>query len=300
MERVTRFSLRYCFPLFCLLCQASVPLNTSQFLVLDRLARLIGPPSQTARAALELLELVAKGRTDEIPAGSETLVGLAPAQLHQPAYAQASVRAYALRKIGEANTHEALDFLQNLKQADLAPDSGLQVWPAAQVALRNALLNKIVDPHSKIEFLEATLTEPHDAISNSAIGHWAVEQLCDRGSMGSIPAIQRSLRYMWTGARGEEEIAYCEARIQILSSNPDRAKALGSILRMDNAEVSDRLTRWAIFQLDSMNSPTADAELDRFSNEMGKLREGSPAYARYWEFKEMIRAHREARAQNRR
>ncbi len=42
-------------------------------------------------------------------------------------------------EIGEANTHEALDFLQNLNRLTWLRIGGLQVWPAAQVALRNAL-----------------------------------------------------------------------------------------------------------------------------------------------------------------
>ena len=68
--------------------------------------------------------------------------------------------------------------------------------------------------------------------------------------------------------------------MQVVSRDPDRVKALGSVLTLDNPG-SDRLIRWAVAQLDSMHTPRADAELDRFAIELGKLREGSPEYQRF-------------------
>jgi hypothetical protein len=43
---------------------------------------------------------------------------------------------------------------------------------------------------------------------------------------------------------------------------------------MDNGTLSDELIRWALRQLDAMHSPSADAELDRFSSALAGV---------YWE-----------------
>jgi hypothetical protein len=168
-----------------------------------------------------------------------------------------------------------VEFLASLKQADIGTDSGQQIWPAAQIALREARLRRITDAQSRNDFLEAILTEPHDAVSNSAIGHWAVDQLCDRGALTSLSAIQKAIRNRMNGQRDEDEIAFCETRIQVIRRNPDRIKALGSVLVLDNSAGDTRLELWAILQLDAMHSPRADAELDRFASEITKVSEQS-------------------------
>ena len=117
--------------------------------------------------------------------------------------------------------------------------------------------------------------------SRGLVVHWASQQLCDQGASTALPLIERSITNNWPGTHGAEEIAFCESRIRVISRDPDRVKALRSVLSIDNEAVSERLIRWAVAQLDSMHSAAADAELDRFANELRKLREGSPQYLRF-------------------
>jgi hypothetical protein len=61
---------------------------------------------------------------------------------------------------------------------------------------------------------------------------------------------------------------FCEARIRAVTSNPDRAKAIGPILTVQNGTMNARLVGWAANQLNSMQTPGADTELDRFAREI--------------------------------
>ncbi len=271
------------------------PPYAGQCSVLDQILSTARSQSQASTAALELLERVAKGQTAGISSELEVRVGVAPGLFGQKEFGEPEVRACALRRIGESGLPRAVDFLTQFKRSDAGADTSQQVWPAARIALRIALLNRIVDPYAKIEFLEKEATEPDDAISNSAVQSWAVNQLCDRGAVGSLSVIQRSIRNRLNGQEDEDEIRFCEARIDVLSRNPDRIKALATVLNVHNNVPNDRLIRWAIQQLDSLHAPAADAELDRFANEIGRLPEDSPARKRLAGFREEIRLVQAAR-----
>jgi hypothetical protein len=69
-----------------------------------------------------------------------------------------------------------------------------------------------------------------------------------------------------------------------------------SLLSLDRGREDARLVRWAISQLTSIHSPNADAELDRFSNEIGRLPDGSLWEQRLVGFKQEIRDIRRAGA----
>jgi hypothetical protein len=271
-----------------------VPLYFEETARLDRILALTGSHSQTSATALELLQLVALGRTSAIRAGTETQVGLARGELQHPRFAQPSVRVRAIRNIGECDLPEALEFLKNLKRADLGEDTTQMIWPNARLALRSALLRRIADSQAKIEFLVNTLTEQGDG--RGLVAYWAANLLCDQGTSTALPLIRRSFTNSWSGQRGEDAIKFCETRMQVVSRDPDRVKALASVLTIDGAAVSDELLQWTVYQLDSMHSPSADAELDHFANELGKLREGSPQYGRFWELRQELRRFRERRA----
>ena len=273
------------------LCRANEPSPYfREFARLDRIFALTGSHSQTGAMALELLQLVALGRTSAVPAGAETKVGLAPGELQQAIFAEASVRVYALQRIGECDLPEALEFLKNLKRVDLGEDTTQMIWPNSRVALTNALLHRIRDPEARTEFLVNALKQGE---GRGLVVHWASQQLCDQGTSTALPLIGRSIRNNWPGPHGEEELAFCESRIKVVARDPDRVKALGSVLTLDNPG-SDRLIRWAVAQLDSMHSPSADAELDRFADQLGKLREG-PQYERFGVFIDELRHVRAGR-----
>jgi hypothetical protein len=260
--------------------------------------KLLGQILDTAKSrtpatatALDLLEHIAQGRADTLPAGAEAQVGVPPGKLREKDFRAPEVRACALWNIGASGLPGAIEFLSKFTLADVAEDPGRQVWPVAQIALRNARLNQVSERQSREEFLENTLTEPHDAIAKSAVENWAVDQLCDGGFLAALPVIRKSIRNRMNGQRDEDEVQFCEGRIRVASSNPDPIKALASVLssslnRTWMSPSEDKLTGWAVARLDAMHSPAADAELDRFAADIAKLH-GEPA-TQLWVFRETI------------
>jgi len=119
-------------------------------------------------------------------------------------------------------------------------------------------------PQQQIVFLEAEM----NGRSGAAAGRWAIEELCDRGSVGSLPRVTEIIKGLYSGVGGDEIIAYCRARMEIVGRNPDRAQALGSGLRIDAPFEDRQVMDWAIFQLFGMRSPVADAILDRYAEEV--------------------------------
>jgi hypothetical protein len=113
-----------------------------------------------------------------------------PADLHHPVYSDVVVRECALRSLGRTGLPEALDFLRNFSLSDAAGDKSERLWPAAQIALREALLSGITDAGSRAAFLENVLKEPHDAMSNSSVTHWAVDGLCDSRYGEALPQVR--------------------------------------------------------------------------------------------------------------
>ncbi|MCC6367216.1 MAG: hypothetical protein IT165_27160 [Bryobacterales bacterium] len=238
--------------------------------ILDRIFALSLNEDEIGRIAIDVLEKVALGRLSNIGPQTEARIGLVGGMLRRPEYGSATVRAHAFRKIGESSSPEALGFLTRVQQADVGPDSSQEIWPAVQIALTNARLSKIDDPRVKAEFLERTLTEEKVHYGGGELAHWVVDKLCDSGATTSLVIIRQSIRSRISGPRGESEIRFCEARIEVVSRSPDRMKALSSVLRVDG-DAEEMLLRWAIYQLEEMHSPAADAELDRFATEIGKL-----------------------------
>jgi hypothetical protein len=233
--------------------------------------------------ALEALELIGVGRMDRAAPDLEARIGLEPQALRAPAFSAASVRAHALRKIGETALPEAMSFLAALKVSDLAADATGTVWSAAQIALRDVRLRRLSDSVMQARFLEEVIAEPHDAAYNSGVTLWATDELCNRGALLSLSVVQKALRHAWSGQSGEDEVQFCEARIRAVISNPDRLKAIASVLDAQgdigdvyrgDADPRRRLLGWAIAQLNSMQSAAADAELDRFARQIDALPEG--------------------------
>ena len=282
----TVFVLSFGIPL---LCNAARPLPEAPYCeLLDNVGLLASSQPQTSPVALDVLERVALGRHAEIRAESAAQVGLSLDLLADKWLSTAEVRACALRTIGRTGLLEAVDFLDNLKEADIGTDPSQQIWTASQIALRDARSRRIADPQLKIEFLESTLVDFERPPGPAGI--WAANQLCDSGSLGSLPVIQKAFRKAWSGQYGEDEIAFCEARIRVVYGKPDRVKALASVLRVEKAGEDARLTEWAIEQLASMHSREAHAELDRFANEIAKLPAASPGRERFLRFREVIRS----------
>jgi hypothetical protein len=206
----------------------------------------------------------------------ESRVGLEPGKLRGPEFKDESVRSHALRKIGQLDLPEALTYLQNLKRGDVGPDTSGQMWSSAQIALREAELIRIPDEPARVRFLEDTTGE------KTAAASWAVEELCNRGSRQSLPSIRESILRRDPTSRGADEITFCEARMDIIARDPDRAKALGSFLSVSSGVTDHHLLGWTINQLRALGSPEAEAQVQRYADEIESLPDDSPLRRALW------------------
>jgi len=255
------------------ICPAtSPPPYSGQCGVMNRISSFGNEHPASQAAALGLLAQVAEGRVQHPPPELEVQVGLPPGELNRPDYSSYQVRACALRRIGDLHSVEARLYLRSLRPAMFVSDNPGYIWTAAQIALREALLSDLREDE-KVSFLENVLTEEHDPLSDSGVSAWAVDRLCNRGSIQSLSVIRTSILRRNTLKDGTAEIGFCEARMQVLASSPDRVNALASALSVQNTVTNPMLTGWAINELFSLNLRRGDAELDRYAKEIEALPE---------------------------
>ena len=242
-------------------CFANTVLFGVEFGAIDKLAVTAKSPTSLSAAAVEALERLAEGKPESVPAEFADQMGLRPILGEWITYRQLPVRTYAIRNLGEVGTDDVVFYLSALKEEEFAPNIGerSQLGEAVQIALRSAQLTKIPETGEKVRWLEQL------AADNTAAQGWAVDQLCDIGSLISYAVVQRSIRERFSGARIEEELSFCEQRIRLVRSNPDRTKALISGLNTDANQQSTRLVSWAANQLLSVGSPEAIQALKTFS-----------------------------------
>ena len=293
MKCVTVLLLSLGFPASCL---ATTPMpNAIPCGTLDRVSAAAGSPSLSA-IALDLLERVATGRRAGISVESEKQVGLTPGEFQHPMYSDPTVRACALRSLGKTGLPGAAEFLTNFKRTDAGDDSSQEIWSAAQIALCEALMSRIADPQAKIEFLRNTLTSKTAATPR----WWVVEELCNRGAAVALPDIRASIKKRLSGSDAQSEIEFCEARVQVLGRDPDRARALGSVfgsvVSLENTLEGQKLLHWAMQQLIPMRSPDADAELDRIADRLDVLAKGAPGDVQLSILKSKVNGIRSERA----
>jgi hypothetical protein len=235
--------------------------------------------ASTKAAALESLERIVEGRLSEIRPESEKQLGLDPGQLRHPAFSVSAARVCAARSLGRTGLPEAVDFLQGLKETEAPDDRSRMVWSAAQIAIREASLVHISEPDARWKFLEGVVEERGVP---GQVAYWAMEELCNSGDVEALPRIRAILTRLYNGDRdrGEEEVNYCESRMQVVARNPDRAKALGtvfsSVTQLDSTEPGRRLLAWAMCQLAALHSPSADAELERLAKDLATLHKAFP------------------------
>ena len=172
--------------------------------------------------------------------------------------------------LGERVLPEALKYLEALTPAqvgDLGPRDSHEAWPAAQIALQEARLMRIKAPQEQVTFLEHAMSASFDSHSTGKIHLWATQTLCDMGSSTSLPLVEKRLRSLYSRI-GEAETRFCHERMQIVKSNSNRTKALGSVLNVGTSAGNQRLTTWAISALAAAKTAEADAELERFASEI--------------------------------
>jgi hypothetical protein len=229
------------------------------------------------QGAFRALRDIATCRLDDADRKTMLAIGFNPEDVRQVTFHDPAARDCALQRLGDGGSPEALDFLQNLKPEDLLTGyseeerhrGSVQGLPHnAKDALNHILLNRITDLPGKVHFLE-------DLAGRRS--WWAANQLCDLGIQTSLPVIHNTLSTIYSGGyHGETEFRFCEERIRVLSRDPDRIKALGSVLRTDPPP-DFRLVSWAVRQLAGLRDPQADLRLMRYGLEIHFLPERSEA-----------------------
>ena len=247
--------------------------NLEQLGILDRVSVAARGASETAGPALRALELVALGRPSEIDAGWSATIGIPEGKFNDPVFSNPSLRAHAMHKIGETGLAEGLDFLSKLTPETFRADTTQTLWRESQIALTIARLTRTTDTGQKNEILKRAL--------NSPAGAWAEEQLCNAGVFSALPEIQRQKRLLSSGKRGEDEVAFCEARMRVASSHPDRVKALSSVFEcyvsLAGSREGQQLLLWAITELRLNGTPDADAALRAFEAELDRVLKADPS-----------------------
>ncbi len=256
--------------------QATTPQQgTPQCRLLDQILAVAKSHPQAKQVILGVLEQIAEARVNDSARDLEVQVGLKPGDLRAPSFQSEPVRAYALSLIAEIDLPEALTYLQNFKRNNAPVGGPMMVWPAARIALHQALLNRIPEEPARVKFLENALNEQHDTWSDDRVSAWALNELCNRGSMDSLETIRTSVLKR-DSTHGQREIELCQERMEVISRNADRVKALGSFLSISSGFADKELLGWAINQLAALRSTAADAELKHFANEVDSLPENSP------------------------
>ncbi len=225
--------------------------------------------SASQGVVLEILERIVERQIQSARLDLELAAGLPCGQFRKPEFSTDEVRIEALLRISDLDMPEALDYLKKLSKDRIAPVSSGQVWDSAEIALHRAELNRISDENARIGFLEETTGD-----KSAAAERWAVQSLCNQGSKRSLPFIRESVRRRNPTADGEEQIRFCEARMAIISRSPDRTKALASLLVVTNGVTDQELLGWAVNELRDIDSPQADAEIQRYAKEIEQLPNG--------------------------
>jgi hypothetical protein len=139
-------------------------------------------------------------------------------------------------------------------------------------------VNGISDRDAKLVLLRSALTEKTSDYADGAVQYWALNELCDCGDYESLPAVKEWLKRAYAGSPVEQELErFCEARMQIVTRDPDRVRSVASVLRLDGSPPNIKLISWAVSELDAVHSPAAMLELARFGEEVARLPQTSSA-----------------------
>jgi len=216
--------------------------------------------------ALAVLEYVVEDQPDHVIQEAGRRAGLQAYFTDQVPfhYSGTYLREYALELIGRTGLQEAIEYLSTLTPEKIGVDNSQRLYPKSKLALQRAFFSRETGPLQQIAFLERELTSP----TNAYTAQWAQDELCNRGSAGSMELVTQFIKRLNPLPAGDEEVEFCRTRIDIVNRDPNRAKALGSALRVDATRQDETIVRWAMSQLFEMESAEAQAVLDRYATEV--------------------------------
>ena len=267
----TRKHMRVIFPLLMIGLTTAAQCNTpmpfaGEMGALDQAFNALSVTNKQT-LALRTLEAVAERQPQPEVVALATKAGLDAFAGRDLMFGDSTVRAYALDRIGASGLPEALQYLREFTRDKVGHDSSDTVYPAVQVALHHLLLGREASPQDQIAFLEKSILKP----SVGQVANWAMNELCNRGSVGSLGVIRTFVHRLYPDRDGDDTIRFCEARAMTIIRDSNRAVALGTVLVLENFRNDEqtRLMRWAIGQLLEMHSADADRKLAQFAKGLG-------------------------------
>lgn len=243
-------------------CWGAVEPNYREGLVIDRLVAGGRANAGLRPLALETLARIARGLPDSVSPEAAAAFGV-PAG-NDAFFGAEDVRMHAVLAIGGSGFPEAEAVLASIQ---LEPNPPAYLPRALLGARQRAHYEQLPDAREKESYLA-------ELIRQGDPGNFAVGEACDSGNSRLLPLFESAT--VTSGGITQpmvppEVMRVCREKIYVLSTNSDRAKALGSVLKVSDQPGDYELMVWAVMELEKMNTPEADAEMKRFAAEVDKL-----------------------------
>lgn len=164
------------------------------------------------------------------------------------------LRQFAAEKLGELEAVEAKDMLKALAETLEWGDSTRRIKWTAFLAYWQIKVAEQSSKEEQIQLLVQALHEKFDGLIASNVQMWAANELANRGVEKALPEIIKSIRYRNPTERGEEQIRLCTTKIKLLTTTASRQEALTEALVIEDSTQYQRLKRWAIKELEKLNT----------------------------------------------
>lgn len=218
---------------------------------------------------LAFLRLIAEDRGEELTDEMAHFAGFHGPSVREGRYQDPLIRIGAYRHIGYMGTAAAVEFLQQVTPSAFKVENfeRQDLWPEVQIALRDARRRMLPQAADAVRYLEGVLEEEGDWFSAGHVRSWAVNELCSMGALGSLQAVRKALRRIGS-SRLEERVQFCQERMVVAASHPDRVRAMSSALTIQNAQSNPELVRWAISEIRSTRDPARLTILNAYFDQL--------------------------------
>jgi hypothetical protein len=265
----------------------------AEYHALDRVAgAALRSPAELPRV-VAVLASVLLGKPSDTIGDFRQLTGLGTDGMARLHLAEAESRCYAAEKLGETGSQPASEILSKFRLEDAPSDRRYYLLGCVTVGLKEIGERAAGDnAEDKIRFARGVLNEhSYKGDVEDSVYRWAINRLCDLGSSSDFPLIESSMNAIHNDWWGKSELEFCRDRIAVLARDPDRTKALGTVLLPAGHVEDSRIHGWAIYQLLAMHSADGDRALARYFAEVDKLDRDNPLhYEAVWQAQDVNEA----------
>jgi hypothetical protein len=275
---------------------------TIEYRLLDRIAGTALQQPSKAEEAVAILKAILDAKADSVRAKFVEMSGFDAATSAQLALAPDEARCRAAEKLGElgaAHLDSAREALASFSLQSNRREQDPAVYWCAEAALVAFQVGLAPTRAEKIRVLEDALDPPSQKIHNY-VDVWARGRLCDLGAAGDLPRIIQEILDSRQDGIAQQEIDSCRTKSEILARDPDRLKALTTVIFPNglsgtlppglkpgytDAEFrTDQLRGWALYQIVDMHTAEADHILTLYFAAVERLERDHPLhYEAYWQ-----------------